>query len=670
MQGAVVKPNTIGWGQRCCIIIIILLGSLSPSLAGADNPGRGWERYETPEQAGWSSEKLEVIYRESNASALMVIERGKVVAALGDIHRKFKCHSIRKSFLSALYGIHVDLGDIDLNQTLRDLNIRDVVPLTESEKKAQVGDLLKARSGVYIPAGAETASMKAERPQRGSHERDTFWYYNNWDFNVLGTIFEKETGTDIFSDFYRRIAVPLEMEDFRALDGTHDYSERDVSIHPSYPFKMSARDMARFGQLYLQRGRWNGRQIIPEDWIEESTSSYSSIYRGKEGYGYLWYIIEDFNGTKMYYTAGAGGHYIAVLPAEDVVIVVRADTYTAKYLRIRDELIERIREAKVAEAAPSPRFVPLRAAINGLKLYELNRGQRQQYVREYKGQYINGASSEAHDHTFYIVERGSDLILERYEYFYHFKLLPLSLNKFFVEDLELFLVFDLDDKGHPVNPVFHKSEATELLYRKIVNEGVESALTHFEEVKEDLTDEFDLRFLAHHFESIGEAPEAIELLRWNVLKFPVSIECNRNFINKYSEQGDIRALTRIYGKTLGQLKQGTTEHQIVQWFFQWLRARAYPADLSDEEQSRYVGVYSPRHIIVEDGDLYYYRDDRANIRKYRLLKTSANVFVLDDPFGDGFRIQFVMGEGEKAVKIMGIYIDGRQDESPRSDSTS
>ena len=533
----------IGRGQRLCILI--LLCALTPGLAGADNPGKTWERYQTPEQSGWSSEKLEVIYRESNASALMVIERGKVVVALGDIHRRFKCYSIRKSFLSALYGIHVNLGAIDLDKTLRDLKIRDVVPLTESERNARVRDLLKGRSGVYIPAGAETASMKAERPQRGSHERDTFWYYNNWDFNVLGTIFEKEAGTDIFDDFYRRIAVPLEMEDFRTMDGTHDYSERDVSIHPSYPFKMSARDMARFGQLYLQGGRWNGRQIIPEDWIEKSTTSYSSIDGGKEGYGYLWYIVEDFNGTKMYYTAGTGGHYIAVLPASDVVIVVRADTYTSRYLRIRDELIERILEAKVAEGGPNPKFVPQLAPTDDLKTIELELDQRRKYVGAYKGRYVNGTSSEAHDHTFYIVERRGDLILERYEYFYHFKLHPLSLNKFFVEDLELFLVFDLDDKGLPVQPVFHKNEVTEHLYRKMVSAGMESAFAYFEEAKEDIKDEFDLRFLAHHFESLGRTAEALELLRLNVLRFPGSIECNRNFINKYSEYEDLEILTRV-----------------------------------------------------------------------------------------------------------------------------
>jgi CubicO group peptidase (beta-lactamase class C family) len=57
--------------------------------------------------------------------------------------------------------------------------------------------------------------MKAKRPKRHSHAPGTFWYYNNWDFNAFGTIFEQETGTKIFEEFDRRIAKPLQMEDFK-----------------------------------------------------------------------------------------------------------------------------------------------------------------------------------------------------------------------------------------------------------------------------------------------------------------------------------------------------------------------------------------------------------------------------------------------------------------------
>lgn len=72
---------------------------------------------------------------------------------------------------------------------MAELGIDDNEPrLTDEEKRATVHDLLKARSGVYHPALYETARMKEKRPPRHSHASGTFWYYNNWDFNVLGTI--------------------------------------------------------------------------------------------------------------------------------------------------------------------------------------------------------------------------------------------------------------------------------------------------------------------------------------------------------------------------------------------------------------------------------------------------------------------------------------------------
>ena len=68
---------------------------------------------------------------------------------------------MRTSLLSALVGVHVDQGNLDLNATLADLNVDDDPPLTEEEKGARVVDLLAYRSGVYHPAAYETAKMKA-----------------------------------------------------------------------------------------------------------------------------------------------------------------------------------------------------------------------------------------------------------------------------------------------------------------------------------------------------------------------------------------------------------------------------------------------------------------------------------------------------------------------------
>ena len=89
--------------------------------------------------------------------------------------RSFKVHSIRKSFLSALYGIAVTDGEIKLDATLEQLGIEDNEPsLTPEEKQARVIDLLKARSGIYHAALYETPAMKAEKPLAAPTRRVPF----------------------------------------------------------------------------------------------------------------------------------------------------------------------------------------------------------------------------------------------------------------------------------------------------------------------------------------------------------------------------------------------------------------------------------------------------------------------------------------------------------------
>jgi CubicO group peptidase (beta-lactamase class C family) len=85
----------------------------------------------------------------------------------------------------------------------------------------------------------ETESMKKNRPARGSHAPGTFWYYNNWDFNVLGTIFEKKTGLKIGEAFYQRIAKSIGMQDFQPNDVY--YIGGPISVHPAVQVDFESR---------------------------------------------------------------------------------------------------------------------------------------------------------------------------------------------------------------------------------------------------------------------------------------------------------------------------------------------------------------------------------------------------------------------------------------------
>lgn len=300
-------------------------------------PAPDWLPIDGPAGLGWDGDKLRAA--ESHAAsvgtaALMTIEGGRVVQAWGPVDHRFMCHSIRKSLLSALYGIYEAEGKIDLYKTLDDLGIDDKQGLSQREKKATVRDLLLARSGVYHPTGFESEGMKLIREERGSHGPGTFWMYNNWDFNALGTIFEKVTGAGIFEAFRDRIAGPCGFQDFRYDDARRDgeYIELDGTVHPAYPFRLSARDLARFGLLYLRGGAWGGRRIVPEKWARLSVMPYSNA--GTHGaYGYMWWVERDgihFPGAVTpagsYSARGVGGHVMLVVPARDLVVVHRVDT--------------------------------------------------------------------------------------------------------------------------------------------------------------------------------------------------------------------------------------------------------------------------------------------------------------------------------------------------------
>ena len=212
-----------------------------------------------------------------------------------------------------------------------DLGIDDLTPLTQVEKTATIVDLLSARSGVYIEAVGEAANMKALRPVRGSHAPGTFWYYNNWDFNALGTIFDQLSGEEnIYTAFGKRIADPIGMQDYNPTELSYDYES--YSMHPYYGFRMSTRDLARFGLLFLRNGRWGEQQVVPADWVQESTEPHSVI-APQSGYGYLWWTGEGAGGfpnvdegSGSYYASGYNGHNVIIMPSRNLVVVHRVDT--------------------------------------------------------------------------------------------------------------------------------------------------------------------------------------------------------------------------------------------------------------------------------------------------------------------------------------------------------
>jgi CubicO group peptidase (beta-lactamase class C family) len=358
--------------------LILVAALAAPGLALGQSsidrvPGDQWMQFADVGQAGFDAAKLEAAretWESIPSSAFMVISDGAVVAAWGEFERRFMCHSVRKSFMSGLYGIYWDRGEIELNKTLADLGIDDEPdPLLEAEKRARILDLLKARSGVFHPAAY--AGRTDSRP-RGSEGPGRYFAYNNWDFNTVATILMQETGDDVFESFDEHFGQPLQMEDWRVSDGYYHY-ELEKSKYPAYPFRMSARDAARFGLLYSRDGMWGDERILSENWVRRSTALYSidgDPATATMGYGFYWWILRDarFAPYGAYTALGVGNQAIAVFPKLDLVIVNRANTYEGEGTPppALMELMDQVIRARTASASPDPELVPLEGQPDSL----------------------------------------------------------------------------------------------------------------------------------------------------------------------------------------------------------------------------------------------------------------------------------------------------------------
>ena len=297
-------------------------------------PGAAWDSIRDPVAVGWPRSAIDSVHavlRTKPTTGFMAVVGGRVLMSYGDLDTLTYLASVRKSILSMLFGTYVATGRVNLDRTLADIGIDDVQGLTDHEKQATTRDLLSARSGVYHPASNGGDDL-ASAPPRGSQRHGTYYLYSNWDFNAVGTIFERETGRSIFDALETDLARPLGFQDWdRSIHRKSGDSTR--SRHPAYHMHLSTRDMARIGYLMLREGEWAGRQVIPRAWVRESTRPVTPVSEmnpaprrnGPFGYGYLWWVWDGRAARGAYegaYTGlGAVGQHIAVLPKLDLVVV-------------------------------------------------------------------------------------------------------------------------------------------------------------------------------------------------------------------------------------------------------------------------------------------------------------------------------------------------------------
>lgn len=146
---------------------------------------------------------------------------------------------------------------------------------------------------------------------------------------LFGPIIEQVSGMSVGQFAESFLFGPLGIEHYRwfILPNNQEYTGGG--------FRMRPRDMARFGQLYLQKGTWNGEQLISKEWVEESTRAHLlADAQLDQHYGYYWWREKfpiDNRWIEPYFASGNGGNKIYVFPTEDLVVVITASAYDQSY---------------------------------------------------------------------------------------------------------------------------------------------------------------------------------------------------------------------------------------------------------------------------------------------------------------------------------------------------
>ncbi|MGX1307499.1 CubicO group peptidase (beta-lactamase class C family) [Amorphus suaedae] len=305
------------------------------------------------ERLGWSPERLGTMLdylSRLSADAFVIVTEGEIVASLGPLDTVYSIHSVRKAMLNAVVGQHVGHRptEIPLEATLEQLDIDDAPdPLTPLQRQATVLHLVRSVSGINHPAAAE-GGMNADKDERLGHKENqpgSVWAYNNWDYNALTTIFERRTGLTVAEAFRSGIAEPLGFQDLSG-DSVSYSVEPERSQHRAAAFKLSARDLARFGQLYLDGGVVDGKAVLPATWIDRISDDYveTGISGLRSGHGYLWWIPGPDTGLPegSFFGWGLGQQAVFVIPAWDTVIVHQSDTgeFIKRWLKLQQEGVD------------------------------------------------------------------------------------------------------------------------------------------------------------------------------------------------------------------------------------------------------------------------------------------------------------------------------------------
>jgi len=311
--------------------IVLLLGSM----AWASPVNISLPR-STPEAEGISSHAIinfiEAADKNVNTfDSFMIMRHGKVIAEgwwkPNSADKQHILNSVSKSFNSTAVGLAIQEHKLKLDDpVLKFFPADSPTDPSDNLKAMKVRDLLTMSGGQDVePKRDGGPSVKQFLAQPIVYQPGTHFLYNTMGSYVLSAIVTKVSGQTELEFLKPRLFAPLGIEDPR-----WDISPEGNSLG-GYGLYLRTEDIAKFGQLYLQKGKWNGKQLVPRKWIEQATSkqianeneSHAQIGPDwKEGYGFQFWRCR-YNAFRA---DGAGGQFIVVMPDQDVVVAITADT--------------------------------------------------------------------------------------------------------------------------------------------------------------------------------------------------------------------------------------------------------------------------------------------------------------------------------------------------------
>ena len=290
----------------------------------------------TPESMGVSSEAILQYLQEANKSGLehhgfMFLRHGKVIAEgywkPFERHQVHTLYSLSKSFTSTAVGLAVKEGLIKLSDKVISF-FPELLPEVVSNNlaKMEIHHALSMATGHTsdtIPsmrAAQNVSWVKTFLARPVEKEPGTHFLYNTGSSYVLSAIVSKVSGQSVQEYLSSRLYKPLGIT-----QADWEQSPEGYNVG-GYGLRVTADDIARFGQLYLQKGSWNGNQILPSSYVEEATKSHINSNPGdgdwSQGYGYQYWRCKP----GFYRGDGAFGQFCIVMPQHDAVLAVLSES--------------------------------------------------------------------------------------------------------------------------------------------------------------------------------------------------------------------------------------------------------------------------------------------------------------------------------------------------------